>query len=91
MKYFAVQLPILDEEKSRVHREEHLRYLEELADHGNVFTYGRFTDGSGGLVIYQAADLEEATALAEKDPYVSTGARDLIIKEWAMNTDVLSS
>ncbi|MDN4073236.1 YciI family protein [Fictibacillus terranigra] len=90
MNYYAVRLPILDEEKSQVYREEHLNYLAALADQGNIFTYGRFTDGSGGLVIYKAKDLDEATSLAKKDPYVTSGARDFVINEWAMNTDVLS-
>ncbi|MCK6257188.1 YciI family protein [Fictibacillus sp. KIGAM418] len=90
MNYYAVRLPILDEEKSRVYREDHLKYLEGLVGQGNIFTYGRFTDGTGGLVIYKAKDLEEAAALAKQDPYVSSGARDFVINEWAMNTEVLS-
>lgn len=90
MNYYAVRLPVLDEEKSKVHRQEHLSYLEDLAEKGNIFTYGRFTDGTGGLVIYKAANLEEATSLAENDPYVVTGARECVINEWAMNTEVLS-
>lgn len=89
MKYFAVQLPMLDEKKSADYRESHLRYLEELTEIGHIFTYGRFVDGSGGLVIYQADDLETATNLAKNDPYVLNGARDYEIKEWAMNTDVV--
>ncbi|EIT86812.1 hypothetical protein A374_04539 [Fictibacillus macauensis ZFHKF-1] len=91
MKYFAVTLPILDEKKSVRYRDEHLAYLQEATSAGHIVTYGRFADGSGGLVIYKAASLAAAEELATNDPYVTTGARDCVIKEWVMNTDVLTS
>ncbi|MFC2947351.1 YciI family protein [Virgibacillus sediminis] len=84
MKYFAVFLPMKDEGKSKELRAAHLAYLEEKEEEGKIFAKGRFTDGTGGLVIYQAADFAEAEELAKQDPYVTSGARECEVHEWTM-------
>ncbi|GGK17277.1 hypothetical protein GCM10010965_07910 [Caldalkalibacillus thermarum] len=88
MKYFAVFLPMKDQEKSQTYRPEHLAYLEKLRKEGKIIANGRFTDGTGGLVIYKAVSLEEAKSYAENDPYVLHGARGCEIHEWEMVSDV---
>ncbi|RBW69481.1 YciI family protein [Bacillus taeanensis] len=89
MNYYAVFLSMRDEELSQKYRPEHLAYLEKLTEEGKVFTYGRFADGAGGLIIYQADSLEEATAYAKEDPYVQLKARDFEIHEWVFNKEAL--
>ncbi len=84
MNYYAASLPMKDEEKSKKYRHDHLAYLEEMEEQGKVFAKGRFTDGAGGLVIYQADSLEEAEALVKADPYVEKGARNYEVHEWTM-------
>lgn len=87
MKYFAVYLPMKDEEKSKKHRQAHLDFLQEMRDQERMFLFGRLTDGTGGLLIYQGETLEEVNKWAKEDPYVTTGARGYEIHEWAMQTD----
>ncbi|MEW9699751.1 YciI family protein [Paenibacillus sp. SI8] len=82
MKYFAVLLPMKDEELSKEHRPAHLAYLEKRRGEGKIFANGRFVDGWGGLVIYKAETIEEANALAHEDPFVQVGARHCEIHEW---------
>lgn len=82
MGYFAVYLPMKDEELSRQYRSDHLAYLDGEMAKGNVVAKGRFTDGSGGLVIYGAGSIEAVEALVRQDPYIIHGARDYEIKEW---------
>ncbi|WP_010094348.1 YciI family protein [Ornithinibacillus scapharcae] len=84
MKYFAVFLPMKDEEKSKQHRPEHLAFLQGKLEEGYIFAKGPFVDGAGGLVIYQANSLEEAEAIVKQDPYVIIGARGYEIHEWQM-------
>lgn len=90
MKYFAVILSMKDEEKSRIHRPEHLAYLDQRRKEGKVIAHGRFADGAGGLIIYRAESLEEATQYAQEDPYVKLGARDYKVHEWEMVSDYLT-
>lgn len=87
MKYFAVFLSMKDEALSQQYRPEHLAFLQENRDRGNVLMNGRFTDGSGGLVIYRAADEEAAEALVNEDPYIKLGARNYEIHEWDMESN----
>ncbi|SOC38402.1 YciI family protein [Salinicoccus kekensis] len=87
MKYFAVFLSMLDEEKSSIHREEHLKFLDGLREKDVVVMNGRFTDGAGGLVIYKGQDGEEVEKLVKQDPYIINGARDYELHEWEMVTE----
>ncbi|HEV2426430.1 MAG TPA: YciI family protein [Terriglobia bacterium] len=84
MKYFAAILRLLDQEKNVALRPQHLAFLKEHEAQGRIFSRGPFADGSGGLVIYQAASLESAAELAKRDPYVAQGARRLELHEWLM-------
>ncbi len=86
MKYFAAFLKMKDEAKSAEHRQAHLDFVEEMVGQDRLFSYGRLTDGTGGLLIYQAESLEQATDLANLDPYVELGARELSIHEWVMQS-----
>ncbi len=82
MKYYAALLRMLDVAKSRDLRPQHLAFLDEMTHRGNIFARGPFTDGAGGLVIYIAESLDEATKIARNDPYVHQGARSLEVHEW---------
>lgn len=82
MKYFAVLLPMKDADKSGQFRPQHLAFLEEMRNSGQVTANGKFADGSGGLVIYKAESFEACEALVKTDPYVVEGAREYEIFEW---------
>ncbi|MFZ4450436.1 YciI family protein [Salibacterium aidingense] len=84
MRYFAVLLPLKDQDLSRTYRPDHLAFLEKQRNEGNVAANGKFTDGSGGLVIYRADKVEDVEALVKQDPFVIQGARDYEIHEWEM-------
>ena len=81
MKYVAL-LTIIDQDKNKVHRPAHLDYVNRLYKEGKVVAVGPFTDGKGGMVIYEADTYEEAVILAEQDPVVVEGARTVEVREW---------
>ncbi|MGH2317112.1 YciI family protein [Planococcus sp. SE5232] len=82
MKYFAVLLPMKDADKSQKFRPQHLAFLENMRNSGQVAVNGKFADGSGGLVIYKAESFQDCEALVKTDPYVAEGAREYEIFEW---------
>ena len=84
MKYFAAFLKMKDPEKNTKFRQQHVDFLTEKEKEGKIFARGRFTEGEGGLVIYVAESREEATKLAQSDPYFASGARSLDLYEWDM-------
>lgn len=84
MKYFAAILKMKDLEKNASFRPQHVAFLTEKEKEGKIFARGRFTDDSGGLVVYVADSMEEAARIAAQDPYVASGARMLELHEWDM-------
>ncbi|SFP79594.1 YciI family protein [Salibacterium halotolerans] len=84
MTLFAVLLPLKDKDLSQTYRPDHLQFLEEQRKKGNVAANGKFTDGSGGLVIYRMPDKDSVEELVKKDPFVKQGAREYHIHEWEM-------
>lgn len=84
MRYFAAFLRMKDKSKNAAVRPRHIAFLEDTESKGHIFARGRFLDDAGGLVIYQADSLEEASRIAGQDPYLLEGVRELEIHEWEM-------
>lgn len=59
------------------HRPAHLQHMRPLAAAGRVRYAGPLLDHAGkpcgSLVIFEASDLDEARAIAARDPYVAHG------------------
>ncbi len=83
---YVAMLPIVDQELNARVRPAHLEYINTLFLQGKVTMAGPFTDKRGGMVIYQADSWEEALKLAEADPAVTEGARELELREWGALT-----
>jgi len=54
-------------------RPRHLAHLQPLAEAGRIKLAGPFLDGSGSLIVFEAASLAEAWAIVAADPYVTEG------------------
>lgn len=75
-------LKIIDPELNQKVRPRHLAYLADWRRQHKVIMAGPFVDGSGGLVIWSADTPDEARQLAQEDPVVASGARELTLIEW---------
>lgn len=53
----------------------HVDYLKELKSQGKLMLCGPFTDYPGGMVIISAEDLDEATSIANSDPFIASGCK----------------
>jgi len=84
MAYYAAILRMKDPDLSRQQLKPHVDYLEALQRQGRIHAMGTFPDGSGGMVVYVAGSLEAARELAEADPFIALGARELELHEWAL-------
>jgi len=54
-------------------RPDHLAHLAQYDAEGRVRLAGPLTDGTGSLIVIEAADLDEAKRIAEADPYRRRG------------------
>ncbi|WP_448481117.1 YciI family protein [Pseudoxanthomonas mexicana] len=61
----------------------HLAFLDELRAAGQLDMTGGFSDRSGdAYVLVNVASLDEAKAIAARDPLALTGTSDLTVYEW---------
>jgi uncharacterized protein YciI len=65
----------------------HLQYMDGVAANGQILMGGPFTDTAGGMVIMTAADLADATAIAEADPAVQDDIIDFEVHAWTVVYD----
>jgi uncharacterized protein YciI len=73
MKYAAIIEYLQDKEKVEAIRPVHRQYLTTLKANGQLAVAGPFTDGSGALIVYEAASAEEAESLLRGDPFHANG------------------
>ena len=71
--------------------EEHLAFQVSLEADGILYAAGPLWTDDGtnwageGLVVVRAASIEEATAIAERDPMHRSGARTFRVRPWLVN------
>lgn len=61
---------------------EHLAWMKQQHNLGNVYMSGPTTDHSHGIIILNMTSLEEAEQLMNKEPFVAAGLRSYEIYEW---------
>lgn len=85
MAYFALEYRYADPEKRAAVRPRHLDYLRGLHADGKLVMAGPLQDAAGALVVYRAADAEEAQRLVADDPYTREGvSADATLREWTV-------
>jgi uncharacterized protein YciI len=73
MKFAAIIEYSQDRAKVEAVRPTHRQYLAGLKERGQLAAAGPLTDGSGALIIYEAATHEEAEVLIRADPFHANG------------------
>lgn len=70
---------------SRLDLTRHQAYMSDLRDKGKVAMGGPFSDGTGGLIIYQTQTIEEAKTLLAADPAVVDGVFEARVHPWLVH------
>ncbi|MFD0914867.1 YciI family protein [Pseudahrensia aquimaris] len=69
----------------------HLDYQKQVEAAGNLFLAGPLSDDTGelmqgtGMIVYRAANLDEAKAIADADPMHAQNMRTYKIRKWLVN------
>jgi uncharacterized protein len=64
----------------------HVEHLRALDDAGGLVMGGPLPGRHESLIVVRAVSLEDATAVAERDPFVQTGARTMDVASWLLAT-----
>ena len=62
-------------------------WIQKLKDDGRFVAAGKWSDNSGGLLIFRAESIDEARKLVLDDPLVKNQAVQHEVKEWDANFD----
>lgn len=63
--------------------EKHVQYLKTIAA-DRYFVGGGFNNSKGGMILFEAKDLEEAKNIAEKDPLIEKKFFSFELYEWEL-------
>lgn len=61
--------------------EDHVNYLQVVAAE-RFFVGGGFVNDVGGMIVFKAKDLDEATELADNDPLIQKNLYTYDLHEW---------
>ncbi len=62
----------------------HIQYVKDLIAKGHQARSGYWAKRGGGMLIFEAADLEEAQALVAEDPLVKNGCVSYELYQWCL-------
>jgi uncharacterized protein YciI len=84
MVYYVVKWKYTeDNAKVAAARQAHVDYLKEIQSAGSLAVAGGWSDGSGGLVVFDVEDRNELIPILENDPFT---IEDVIVEteihEW---------
>ena len=83
MAYFVLEYAYGDMEARARARPRHLDYMRGLHAQGRVLMAGPIGQGTGAIVVYEAADEAEVHDLVGRDPYSQEGVLvDVSVREW---------
>ena len=89
--YVVTTTPNGSPEDLKANLAAHLAYQVEKEAEGTLVMAGPLSDETGeemqgmGMIIYRAASLDTARAIAEADPMHSSGARRFTLCKWMVN------
>ena len=89
--FVVVSTPARAPEDVQASLPDHLSYQSRLESEGALVFAGPLSGETGtqmqgkGMIIYRAATMEDARALAEADPMHKSGARSFTLRKWLVN------
>lgn len=66
------------------HVPAHKAYVQQLIDSGHEAKTGYWGDFGGGMLLFQADDLDTARTIVLNDPLIKTGCVDYELHEWCI-------
>lgn len=61
---------------------QHQQFLADLREQGRNEMSGPFGDKTGGAYLLRAESLDEALAIARRDPAHASGGWEITVREW---------
>ena len=83
MRFVILKTTVGSREDYQSNLEQYSNYLKSLYQKESLISAGTFDDRSGGMLIVDAEGLEQAIAIARKDPMVMAGVDRYLVRGWS--------
>lgn len=81
--YARVDSKVEGKELSKQDFQDHLNYVENIAKERYLLG-GGFSNIDGGMLLYEAINIEEAQKVAQSDPIIERGIYQCDVYEWKL-------
>jgi uncharacterized protein len=79
-----------DTDQRAARREDHVAYLNKLADDGALLAAGPYEDLTGGAIVLKADDQAAAEALVAGDPYTRADVtKNRYLRQWKVTVGAI--
>ena len=82
--FVKIERGIVQKEKFDQHVPAHVDYVKELIEKGHQARTGYWAELGGGMLLFQAESLAEATAIVQADPLIKNGCVEYELHEWCI-------
>ncbi|QDZ41289.1 hypothetical protein FRE64_15895 [Euhalothece natronophila Z-M001] len=80
--FVKIEKGIVDKPTFDQYVPDHVAYVKDLISKGYSARSGYWGDYGGGMLLFEAASLEEAQTIVENDPLVKNGCVSYELHEW---------
>ncbi|MCL1471479.1 YciI family protein [Argonema antarcticum] len=80
--FVKIEAGIVDKSTFDKYVSAHKAYVQDLIAKGHQARSGYWAERGGGMLLFQAATMEEAQALVSQDPLVKNGCVKYELHEW---------
>lgn len=82
--FVKIETGLVDKDVFDQHVPAHKAYVQQLIDTGHQAKTGYWGDFGGGMLLFQADDLDEARAIVLNDPLIKAGCVTYELHEWCI-------
>ncbi|NET40316.1 MAG: hypothetical protein F6K19_51700 [Cyanothece sp. SIO1E1] len=80
--FVKIERGMVDKSLFDQHVPAHKAYVRDLIAQGHRAQTGYWAELGGGMLLFEAASMEEATAIVARDPLIKNGCVDYELHEW---------
>jgi uncharacterized protein YciI len=80
--FVKIERGIIEKAAFDQHVPAHIAYVKNLIAKGHQARTGYWAERGGGMLVFQADSLAEATAIVQADPLIENGCVEYELHEW---------
>jgi uncharacterized protein YciI len=85
--FVKIESGIVDKPTFDQHVSAHKAYVRELIEKGHQARSGYWAERGGGMLLFEAASMDEAKAIVANDPLIANGCVKYELHQWCIVVD----